>query len=128
MLLSSLLLLTFLLSDSVDPAAVDIHDVPIVPATAVISDVNGVPACCCWLHYFAASLLLLASLLCWPPSCLFHSAVVFFSAVVACQAIAVILAVACCRLHYCSLHTCCCWRPFTLVPDVLTVAGLPAIV
>ncbi len=25
-------------------------------------------------------------------------------------------------------HFCCCLRPFTLVPDVLTVAGLPAIV
>jgi hypothetical protein len=32
MLLSSLLMLTFLLSDSGGPAAVDIHDVPIVPA------------------------------------------------------------------------------------------------
>jgi hypothetical protein len=50
-------LLTLLLSDSGGPAAVDIHDVPIVPADAVISDVNsfadvvGLPACCCWLHY-----------------------------------------------------------------------------
>jgi hypothetical protein len=25
-------------------------------------------------------------------------------------------------------HFCCCLRPFTLVPDVLTVAGLPALV
>ncbi len=42
--------LTFLLSGG--PAAVDSHDVPIVPAAAVISDVNivlavvGLPACC----------------------------------------------------------------------------------
>ncbi len=47
------LLLTFLLSDSGGPAAVDILDVPFVPAAAVTSDVNsvpaqaGLPACCC---------------------------------------------------------------------------------
>ncbi len=45
------------LSDSVASAAVDIHDVPNVPAAAAISDVNSVPAvvglpvCCCQLHY-----------------------------------------------------------------------------
>jgi hypothetical protein len=43
-LLSSLLLLTVLLSGSGGPTAVDIHDVPIVPAAAVISDLNSVPA------------------------------------------------------------------------------------
>ncbi len=42
-LLSSLLLLTFLLSDPGGPAAVDIYDVPLVPAAAVIPDVNSVP-------------------------------------------------------------------------------------
>jgi hypothetical protein len=42
--LSSIILLTFLS----DPAAVYIHDVPIVPATAVISDVDSVPSCYCW--------------------------------------------------------------------------------
>jgi hypothetical protein len=40
LLLASLLLLTFLLSDSGGPAAVDTHDVPFVPAAAVISDVT----------------------------------------------------------------------------------------
>jgi hypothetical protein len=46
MLLSSLVLLNFLLSHSGGPAALDIHDVPysIVPAAAVISDVIGVSA------------------------------------------------------------------------------------
>jgi hypothetical protein len=43
MLLASLLLLTLLLSDSGSPAAVDIPDVPLVPADAVISYVNSVP-------------------------------------------------------------------------------------
>ncbi len=46
MLLSHLLLLTVLLSDSGGPAAVVIHDVPIV--TAVV----GLPAGCCRLHFF----------------------------------------------------------------------------
>jgi hypothetical protein len=54
-LLSPLLLLTFLLSDS---AAFEIHDVHIVPAAAVISDVNsvhavvGLPPGSCRLCYF----------------------------------------------------------------------------
>ncbi len=43
MLVVSLLLLTFLLSVSGGPAAVDIYDVPIVPVAAVIPDVNSVP-------------------------------------------------------------------------------------
>jgi hypothetical protein len=53
MLVISLLLLTFLLSDSGSPAAVDIYDVPIVPVAAVIPDVYsvpdvvGLPACFC---------------------------------------------------------------------------------
>ncbi len=48
------MLLTFLLSDFGSPAAVDIHDVAIFPAAAVISGVNsvpavvGFPACCCF--------------------------------------------------------------------------------
>jgi hypothetical protein len=45
-------------TDSSGPAVVDIHDVPLVPTAAVITDVNGVPAvvglsaCCCWLTTF----------------------------------------------------------------------------
>ena len=38
------MLLSSLLSDSGDPAAVDIHDVPVVPTDAVTFDVNSVPA------------------------------------------------------------------------------------
>ncbi len=54
----SILLQTFLLSDSGCTAAVDIYDVPIVPAAAVISDVNRVPAvvglpACCYFTTFA---------------------------------------------------------------------------
>ncbi len=41
---STVLLPTFLLSKSGGPTIVDIHDVPIVPAAAVISAVNTVPA------------------------------------------------------------------------------------
>ncbi len=41
-MLSSLLLLTFLLADSGGSAAVDIHDVPIFSAAAVISNFNSV--------------------------------------------------------------------------------------
>jgi hypothetical protein len=58
MLQGSLLLLTFLLPDSGSPAGVHIHDVPIVPAAAVISDVYndpavvGLVACRRRLHYF----------------------------------------------------------------------------
>ncbi len=68
LLLSSLLLLTFLLSDSDGPAAVDIHDVPIAPAAAVISDINSVPAvvslpaCFCFTTFLRASPLLLVSI------------------------------------------------------------------
>ncbi len=125
MLLSFLLLLTFLLSDAGGPAAVDIHDVPIFPATAVISDVKSVPKCCCWIYYFCKH-----PRFCWRPYCFgrplvaFIPAVAFFSTVVGSQAIAVIL-VACCWLHYCFLHTwcwwhsCCCGRPFTLAPDLM---------
>jgi hypothetical protein len=43
-MLASLLLLAFLLSDSGGLTAVDIHDVPIVPAAVVISYVNRSPA------------------------------------------------------------------------------------
>ncbi len=42
MLLSSLLMLTFLLSDSGGPAAVDIHDVPIVPALMLTVSLHAV--------------------------------------------------------------------------------------
>ncbi len=96
MLLSSLLFLNFFLFASGGPAAVDIHDVLIVPAAAVISDVNSVPACCCRLHYFCKHLRF-----CWRPYC-FGCPVValipvaWICADVGSQAIAVILAVACC--------------------------------
>ncbi len=42
--LSTVLLPTFLLSDSGGPTAVVIHDIPFVPATVIISAVNNVPA------------------------------------------------------------------------------------
>ncbi len=38
------MLLTFPQSDSGGPAAIDIHDVPIVPVAAIISEVNSIPA------------------------------------------------------------------------------------
>ncbi len=47
-------------TDSGGPAAVDIHDVPLVPTAAFIPDVTGVPAlfglaaCCCWLTTFVS--------------------------------------------------------------------------
>ncbi len=45
-------MLSFLLSDSGVPATVDIHDVPFVPAAAVIPNSNSVRKWCCGLHYF----------------------------------------------------------------------------
>jgi hypothetical protein len=97
------------------PAAVAIHDVPIVAAAAdLISDVTAWCPCCIWpLHYFCRQPLLLASLL-----YVGHSVVAFIpdvaciSAVVGSNAIAVILAV----------------PGVPLVTYVLTVAGLTAIV
>ncbi len=56
MLLKLLLHVAAFPSDSEGPAADDIHDVLIIPATAVIPDFNGVPAVVClparcwWLH------------------------------------------------------------------------------
>ncbi len=98
--LSTLLLLTFLLSDSDGPAAVDIHDVPIVPSATVISDVNCAPAVAC------------------------------NAAVLGSQTIAVILAVACCWRHCCipAVAAIPAVAGVPLVPDVLIVAGLPAVV
>jgi hypothetical protein len=55
---STVILLTFLLSDSGGPSDVDIHDVPIVPAAPVISNVNCVSAV---VDHAVASLLLKAS-------------------------------------------------------------------
>ncbi len=86
------------LSDSGDPAAVGIHDVPIVPTDAVTFDVNsvpdvvGLPACCCRLH------LCKQSQFCWSPYYFsrpvvaFIPAVACISAVVSSHASAVILA------------------------------------
>jgi hypothetical protein len=48
---STVLLLTFLLSDSSGPAAVDIHDVPIFPAavtSAGVPAIVGLAARCCF--------------------------------------------------------------------------------
>jgi hypothetical protein len=90
-------LLTFLLSDSGGPAAVDIHDVPIVPAATVISDVNCAPAVAC------------------------------NAAVLGSQTIAVILSVACCWRHCCipAVAVIPAVAGVPLVPDVLTVAAWP---
>jgi hypothetical protein len=113
---------TFLLSDSGSPTAVDIHDVPIVPAATVISAVNavsavdGLPPCCCFTTFANNPTFI---------------PVASFSAVVSSYTIAVILAVAHCWRHCyfllscCCLHSCCCWRPFVL--DVPSNAGLHAI-
>jgi hypothetical protein len=136
-------LLTFLLNfagfsivadfpDSCGLAAVDIHNVPIVPAAAVFSDdtsvpaVVGLPACCCWLHYFCKYPCLCLRLFCVRgPVVAFISAIACISAVVSSHAS---VAVAFCWRHlYClhpcfCWHSCCCWQP--LVPDVLYVAFL----
>jgi hypothetical protein len=80
-LLSSLLLLT----DSGGPAAFYIHDVPIVLAAAVISDVNSVAAIA---GRFVSVPSVLAVLLAFIPD------VACISAVVGRHAIALILAVA----------------------------------
>jgi hypothetical protein len=110
MLLSSLLLLTFLLCDSGGPAAVDINDVPLVPTAAVIHDVNSVPVLLASMHA-VASILLQASRFCWCPFCVGHPVVAFtpavacIYAVVGSHAIAVIPAVACCW------HPCYCLPP-----------------
>jgi hypothetical protein len=133
MLLSSLL--AFILSDSGGPPAVDIHDVPTVPNSAVFPDVNGVsavvglPACCCWLHYFCKHLCF-----CWHPYCVGGPVVAFIPDVACVHTIVVILA--CCWSHCYCLHHCCCLHPsISGIPiagapffsDILTVAGLPAI-
>jgi hypothetical protein len=88
MLLSSLLLLTFLLSDSGGPAAVDISDYKSVPA------VVGLPACCCFTTFasipaFAGVPFVLAVLFTFIPD------VACISPVVGSHAFAAILAVAC---------------------------------
>jgi hypothetical protein len=86
LLLASLLLLTFLLSDSGGPAAVD-NDVPIVPAAAVISDFKSVPPVVGFparrLHYFCKH-----PLYCWHHYCVGHPFVAF--------------------TPVCVLHFCCC--------------------
>jgi hypothetical protein len=92
------MLLYSLLSDSGDPAAIGIHDIPIVPTYAVTFDVNsvpdvvGLPACCCRLH------LCKHPQFCWSthyfsrPVLAFIPAVAWISAVVGSHASAVILA------------------------------------
>jgi hypothetical protein len=81
---------TFLLSDSGGPTAVDIHHVPIVPAAAVTSAVNAVPALFAKNPTFAS----ITTVLCWPSCCCFHSCCCFLFG--------------CCgQSHYCC-HPCCC--------------------
>ncbi len=85
----------FLLSESGASAAADIHNVPDVPADAVISDVNsvpavvGLPACCCRLNYFCKHPHFR-----WIPYCVSRSVVDFIHVFACISAIAVILAVA----------------------------------
>jgi hypothetical protein len=109
---STVLLLTFLLSNSGDSAAVDIQNVPIIPAATVISDVNRVhavvgPPCMLLLHYFCKQ-----TRFCWNPYCagrpvvVLVPAVAWIPAVVGSHAVAVTLAVACCWRHCCCLHPC----------------------
>jgi hypothetical protein len=114
--LSSIMFLTFL-SDSGDPAAVDIHDVPIVPATDVISDVNSVPSCYCWLHYFCKHPRFCLRLSCAGcPLVAVIPVVAFFSAVFGSHAIAIILVA--------GFTTVACIPAVDVIP---TVAGIPLI-
>jgi hypothetical protein len=126
-LLSSQLWLSFLLSGG--PAAVDSHEVPIVPAAAVISDVNivlavvGLPACCLLLHYFCKH-----PRYCWCPC-----PVVAFIPVVACiSAVVTVMLLLSSLLLLVAGVIAVAGIPVVagvpLVSDVLTVAGLPAIV
>ncbi len=105
-------------TDSGSPASVDIHDVTTVHAAAVIPDANGVPdvfglpAWCCWLHYFC---------FCWCPYCACGPVVAFTLAAACVPAIAVILYIArgsclrhcCCLARLLLLACCCCWRPLS---------------
>ncbi len=76
-------------TDSDCPAAVDISDILIVPAAAVILNVNGVhaivglPACCSWLYYFCQF-----SCFCWRPCCDGGPVVAFIPAVICVPAVA----------------------------------------
>ncbi len=78
MLLSSLLMLTFLLSDSGGPVTVDIYDVPIVPALMLTVSLHAVADYTTFaiIPAFAGVPTVLAV------SCAFIPAVAFFSAVV----------------------------------------------
>jgi hypothetical protein len=99
----------------------------------LLTSVVGLPASCCGLHYFCNHIRF-----CWRAYCdgrpviAFIPAVACISAVEVSHAIAVILAVAYCRRHYCCFHPCCSGTAAVagvpVVPDVLNVAGLPAIV
>ncbi len=84
---STVLLPTFLLSDSGGPTAVDIHDVPIVPAATVISAVNTVPVVAgptvLAILLFLSFLLLLPFLLLWAVTLLLSSLLLLIAGVIA---------------------------------------------
>ncbi len=117
---------------TVCPAAVDIHDVPIVPALMLPVSLHVVAD----YTTFASIPLLLESLLSWPSSCCFYSCCCFlfcccFVSSKLLQSLLLLLVaafatVAC--IPAVDGHFCCCLRLFTIVSDVLIVAGLPAIV
>jgi hypothetical protein len=126
MLMSSLLLLTFLLSDPDGPANVDIHDVPIFHAAAVITVSLPCrwPPCMLLLHYFCQH-----PRFCWRPYCAGRPVVAFIPAVM--------LLLSSLLLLVAGVTSVACISDVTgipavagipLVPDVLTVASLPAIV
>ncbi len=122
MLLSSLLLLTFLLSDSGNPAAVDIHDV-LLSLLLLSSLLLSVSLHTVTGYTTFASIPAFASVSTVLAGLLLLSFLLF-----AIFSIAVIIAVDCCWLPYCCLHSCCwlhyccCWHSFILYPDIPTVA------
>ncbi len=80
---------------------------PIVPATAVIFDVNSVLACCYWLHYFRKH-----PCFCWRPYCVGRLLVAFIPTVG-------FLFCCCGQSSYCS-HPCC----WLLLTSLLLIAYL----
>jgi hypothetical protein len=96
-------------TDAGDPAAVDVYDVPIVLAAAVIPNVIGVPAVVAWYPYF-----------CWRPYFVGGPVVAFIPAFACIPVVArghELLSSLCCLLltsllfwrHCCCLHAYCCW-------------------
>ncbi len=106
------MLLTFLLSDSGGPAAVDTHDVPIVPAAAVISDFNSVPPVVGFparrLHYFCK-----------------HSRFCRHHYCVGCPFVAFLPAVACISAVVGTRQSCYCCHPCCCLASLSFIASLP---